>query len=209
MVIGRGVTHVPAEIHLTFRLPVFARSPTPTPSSSVISIKCGGCGEGSCWKTLASLTKTLSSCDDEERSETRGKKRSNFPRVVLGKRKKTDRNKCGEVSRWCMSRLWGVVFHGALRFITGCRALNHLSGWAAERLRWSGPRWPLAGCFTAIFVIYEAFFLLPSHLFSFCYKFSLKKLIAPTDFPRTDGWWMPSWLTQTLIRKALVKKLKS
>lgn len=45
MVIGRGVTHVPAEIHLTFRLPVFARSPTPTPSSSVISIKCGGCGE--------------------------------------------------------------------------------------------------------------------------------------------------------------------
>lgn len=88
MVIGRGVTHVPAEIHLTFRLPVFARSPTPTPSSSVISIKCGGCGEGSCWKTLASLTKTLSSCDDEERSETRGKKTEQLSAGRFGEKKK-------------------------------------------------------------------------------------------------------------------------
>lgn len=136
MVIGRGVTHVPAEIHLTFRLPVFARSPTPTPSSSVISIKCGGCGEEVAEKLSPPSQRRSPAVTTRNEVKHGGKKRSNFPRVVLGKRKKTDRNKCGEVSRWCMSRLWGVVFHGALRFITGCRALNHLSGWAAE-VKWS------------------------------------------------------------------------
>lgn len=88
MVIGRGVTHVPAEIHLTFRLPVFARSPTPTPSSSVISIKCGGCGEEVAEKLSPPSQRRSPAVTTRNEVKHGGKNGATFRRSFWGKEKK-------------------------------------------------------------------------------------------------------------------------